>query len=247
MLGPPPPSPFDPSPLRVAADLRRRGIEPEDSGYLPVRHGIWIPKGVWTSLSYDHRYAAFVHGTAVSCDPSKPPLFSHESAAVLWGLPRIEPWPKTCHVTYVGRQVRSSGLIQRHTSERADERRLHGLRVTSPAKTIVDLCATGSWPTALAAADHALRHELCTHAELIAEVGNLEAGSPGIVMARLVRDLADPLSMSPGESLSRAQMFVLNIPRPRLQISHEDGVGLIGVVDFDWSGVVGEFGRCQAV
>ncbi|MCA0336115.1 MAG: hypothetical protein LCH66_04480 [Actinobacteria bacterium] len=115
--------------------------------------------------------------------------------------------------------------------------------MTSPAKTIVDLCATGSWPTALAAADHALRHELCTHAELIAEVGNLEAGSPGIVMARLVRDLADPLSMSPGESLSRAQMFVLNIPRPRLQISHEDGVGLIGVVDFDWSGVVGVRGH----
>lgn len=47
--------------------------------------------------------------------------------------------------------------------------------------------------------------------------------------------------MSAGESLSRVQMFRLGLPRPRLQVKHEDDLGLIGHVDFDWDGVVGEF------
>ena len=53
--------------------------------------------------------------------------------------------------------------------------------------------------------------------------------------------LADPLSMSPGESLSRVQMFLLNLPRPELQQEIRDAEGLVGVVDFGWDGVVGEF------
>ena len=47
--------------------------------------------------------------------------------------------------------------------------------------------------------------------------------------------------MSPGESLSRVQMFVLNLPRPTLQHPMHDDAGRIGVVDFWWQGVVGEF------
>ena len=47
--------------------------------------------------------------------------------------------------------------------------------------------------------------------------------------------------MSAGESLSRAQMFLANLPKPELQVAHEDSAGLIGYVDFDWDGVVGEF------
>ena len=58
---------------------------------------------------------------------------------------------------------------------------------------------------------------------------------------RLVADLADADSMSAGESLSRVQMFRLGVPRPRLQVPHDDDQGLIGVVDFDWLGVIGEF------
>jgi len=57
----------------------------------------------------------------------------------------------------------------------------------------------------------------------------------------LVIDLADGDSMSAGESLSRVQMFRLGLPRPRLQAKHEDEQGLIGYVDFDWDGVIGEF------
>ena len=241
MLGPKPPPPFDPSCLRVAADLRRLGIEPKDGGFVPVRHGVWMREDDWAVLSHDHRHAAFVHATALRCDPDKPPLFSHESAAVLWGLPRIGAWPRRCHVTYTGRYVRSSGLIVRHTAPHCAETVLNRVRVTTAAQTVADLAGTASLPTALAAADHALRHGLYSREELDALIDAIPSGTEGIVQTRLVRDLADPLSMSAGESLSRAQMFVLNVPRPRLQVSHDDDQGLIGMVDFDWDGVVGEF------
>jgi hypothetical protein len=45
--------------------------------------------------------------------------------------------------------------------------------------------------------------------------------------------------MSPGESLSRVQMFRLNLPRPELQHEVRDDEGLAGVVDFWWKGSSG--------
>ncbi len=36
-------------------------------------------------------------------------------------------------------------------------------------------------------------------------------------------------------------MFRANLPRPRLQREYRDGQGLIGYVDFDFEGLIGEF------
>ena len=47
--------------------------------------------------------------------------------------------------------------------------------------------------------------------------------------------------MSAGESLSRARMLELGVPRPQLQVPVEDADGPIGLVDFGWPGVAGEF------
>ena len=105
----------------------------------------------------------------------------------------------------------------------------------------MDLARTGTLHTAVAAADHALRHELCSFDELMAEVDAVPPRVRGRTTARLVGALADPLSMSAGESLSRVQMFLLNLPKPELQKEIRDAAGLVGFVDFGWEGVVGEF------
>ncbi len=118
---------------------------------------------------------------------------------------------------------------------------LNGVRVTGVARTVVDLARTGSLESAVAAADHALRHGLCSAADLRAEADAVPARVRGRPVAALVAELADGDSMSVGESLSRVQMFRLGLPRPRLQVEHVDGLGSIGFVDFDWDGVVGEF------
>ena len=75
----------------------------------------------------------------------------------------------------------------------------------------------------------------------MAEVDAVPPRVRGRNTARLVGALANPLSMSAGESLSRVQMFLLNLPEPELQREIHDAAGLVGIVDFGWEGVVGEF------
>ncbi|MDO5503877.1 MAG: hypothetical protein Q4G67_11950, partial [Actinomycetia bacterium] len=58
--------------------------------------------------------------------------------------------------------------------------------------------------------------------------------------ARFVVDFADPLSGSPGESLSRLQMFRANFARPVLQAEYRDELGIMRP-DFDLGPILGEF------
>ncbi|KGN36494.1 hypothetical protein [Knoellia subterranea] len=118
---------------------------------------------------------------------------------------------------------------------------VNGVQVTSPARTVVDLGRYESLQDAVAAADYCLRHHLCTRADLADELALVPAGAPGRARARTAVELADGLSMSPGESFSRVQMFRLNLPRPRLQVAFHDDAGHIGDADFWWEGVIGEF------
>ena len=246
VLGTPPPAPFDRSRLLLARDLRRRGVEPTRAGtpgareFVQVRRGVWIRTEDWEPLPPVTRHAALVHASALVADPDSDAVYSHQSAAAVWGMPRIEDWSSRVHVTTM-KAVGSSALVERHEVE-LDACLVHqGLRLTTPARTVVDVARTSSLQSGLAAADFALRHDLTDIGELWEEIRDLPPRSRNKLRAELVGELADGRSMSPGESLSRAQLFLLDLPRPDLQVRHEDDQGLIGIVDFGWDGVVGEF------
>ncbi|MEO6021459.1 MAG: hypothetical protein ABIP45_14540 [Knoellia sp.] len=245
----PRPEPLDPAALRLAADVRRFGhntLAKDEAGkrlWVPVRHGVVMHAAKWGRLTPEQRHAAFVHATALRMKDDSPVVFSHTSAAAVCGLPRVSAWPTRVEVTNTGTVVRSSGLIRRHHLPLHATIEIGGLCVTSVARTVLDLARTEELHDAVAAADHALHHKLCTKVELEAEFDHLESGVSGRARARLVLDFADPKSMSVGESLSRVQMFRLNLPRPELQVRVEDEEGLAGVCDFGWKGrrVMGEF------
>lgn len=237
---------FDPTTLRLASDVRRLGRSTRETGgdgrrlWVPVRHGVVLPASTWSRLTPEQRHAAFVHATALRMSDGDS-VFSHSSAAAVWGLPRVSAWPRQVEVTRPGRRVRSSGLIRRHDLSVPETVVVAGVAVTPLARTLVDLARTEAMSDAVAAADHALHHRLCSWPELLDELDRLEPGVPGGARARLAVDLADSRSMSVGESLSRVQMFRLNLPRPRLQVRVEDEDGLVGYCDFGWDGVMGEF------
>ena len=241
MMGSQPPAPFDPGSLRLAADLRRAGTEPSREGWRQVRHGVWVDEPTWTSLDPTQRHAAFVHATSLRRKLDEPLVVAGPSAAAVWGLPRIEPWPGHVRHLVSHRRVRGSALVRPLLGQPVEPVEVAGLLVTPVARTVIDLARSGSIVTAVAAADHALRHGLCTRQELEGEVAAIPARAAGRTRAALTRDLADPLSMSAGESLSRVQMFRHNLPRPELQREVRDEDGLVGVVDFWWEGVFGEF------
>lgn len=243
MVGPSPPTPFDPSHLRLGSTLRRSGIEPTRAPkeWHRVRHGVWVPCAVWRDLTPGQRHAALAHATVLRLDEGTQRVLAARAAAAVWGLPRIEDWPSVVDVVSHSRKESATAGLRPVVGGETESVRVHGLFVTPVARTIVDLARTGSLVSAVAAADHALRHSMCTATELAAEVALVAPRVRGRRAAALVRDLADPRSMSAGESLSRVQMFHLGLPRPALQVRHEDDAGLIGYADFGWDGVAGEF------
>ena len=241
VLGDSAPVAFDPASLVWSSDLRRLGTDPRRAGMRQVRRGAWMEPTAWAALTPEQRHAAAVHASDRASARPGWHVFALESAAAVWGLPRIEPWPDHVTVLATGPRTRGSRRLNVHVGAPAEPVSVFGTRVTGVARTVVDLARTGSFATGLAAADHALRHELCSVADLVDEAMAVRPRVRGRPMARLVVDLADARSMSPGESLSRAQMFVLNLPRPDLQVEVEDDDGLVGFTDFGWPGVFGEF------
>lgn len=241
-------APFNPGQLLHAQHLRLAGISPDvardDEGllqYVRVRRGIWIRGTVWRALDPDERYAALVHATARTASGPQPLVFSHQSAAAVWGMPLIgDPGPRL-HVLVRPDGGGSSGSLMRHRGELPKALIINGVHVTDAARTVTDLARSASMAAALAAADSALHRNLCTRAQLVQEAAALPLRARGRARAALIAALADGRAESAGESLSRAQMYVLRFPQPDLQVEKRDGRGVIGRADFGWEGLLGEF------
>lgn len=206
-----------------------------------VRYGAYADAAEWAALDPAERYRRVVLAAGRRL---RDPVFSHDSAAVLHGLPRLGSWPPAVHVL-VGRRSggRSTPGVRRHTVSRAAAvSAVDGLRCTTPARTVVDLARTWSFAGALVAADHALRAGLVDDAALERELERVR-GERGSRQARRVLAAASPLAESVGESLSRARVHELGLPLPVLQHEVRDGGELVARVDFWWPGlrVVGEF------
>lgn len=234
-------APFDPSALRLGKDLRRQGIDPTASDWHRIRRGVWLPTTGWASLGIDDRYRALVFATLLACTKPLKGVVAAHSAAALWGMPSIEPWPKHTYLLDSDGRSGSSEHIRMIHGPACNAMTRQGVPVTPPARTVIDLARYATLDTALAAADYCLRTQLCSRESLAAEVASVPRGARGRSKAGLVVDLTDGRSDSAGESLSRLQMFRGNFPRPTLQREFRDAQGLIGYTDFDWGGLIGEF------
>ncbi len=217
-----------------------------------IARGVHLPVSVWNALDQDDRYLARVHGTAISS--TRGLVFSHISAAALWGLPNIDPWPERIHVVV---DAASGGRSRVAFSAHADGApevvaSVNGLAVTALGRTVVDVGRTLKLSSAVAMADRALtpkplstpRRDGATVTMEQLRVELAEVGSRrGAARCTRMLNLADGDSGSPGESLSRVGMYVLGLPVPILQQPFWDTDGFIGTVDFWWPslGLVGEF------
>ncbi|MDT0214050.1 hypothetical protein Q9R29_09140 [Rothia sp. ARF10] len=131
--------------LRQTADRRRLGESPGDreadgrAKWVRVRHGVVVRRDVWAGLDSTQRHDAFVRSTAMQMRAAEHLVFSHTSAAAIWGLPRITPWPHRASVTSDRPTARSSGLVRRHIGEVDERVTLDGLTITTVARTVIDL------------------------------------------------------------------------------------------------------------
>ena len=215
--------------VRLGSDrqLRRRHA---DGSLTRLATGVYVETRLFAALTVDDQYRTKVRALALTSNPGI--QFSHDSAAALWRLPSIGPWPRVAHeVVGVAAGGTSRVGIRRHAiglDPAAVE--LDGLVMTSLARTVIDMASSTSFVRAVAMADHALRiapEELDLHNALAAR-----EAVRGAVRATSVIDFASPLSESPGESFARVQFLALGYPAPELQVEFFDDQGFAGEVDF---------------
>lgn len=196
---------------------------PDGSELVQLRRNLRFSREDWAALSSDDRYRAFVIGVIEGYH--RRPVVSHQSAAALWGLPSIGPWPREVHfIVPHASGGRSDPGIRRHAIgvPPADVVDVGGILITSLARTVVDLATTLPLMSAVAAADAALwvprRGEagpLVTKAELWQVWGSREFR--GKRRAQRVLEFAETGAESAMESASRVNIALAGFPRPVLQ------------------------------
>src|SRR6478735_5237839 len=172
---------------------------------------------------------------------------SHESAAVMHQLPlvfaKLTPIHLTCNSVTGGRRNRER-VVHSSPLGASDVTRIAGHRVTSIARTLVDLgCASPDPRTVIAAADAALERKLVEPAAVgvaLTAVGH----RAGIARARFLLRFADGRSESAGESILRWLFAQVGLPEPAVQVEVRSARGtFLGRVDFAYPecGLVIEF------
>lgn len=171
---------------------------------------------------------------------------SHQSAGVMH---RVELWNTPLDVVHMTRNRSHGGRKsdRRHVHSCAlhpdDVTEIDGLRVTSIARTILDLTRSIPFEQAIVAGDNALHTLNVTSADLEKAIAAVPS-HPGNRRSRRVLDHLDGRSESVGESRSRVLFIREQLPVPEMQADLFTPEGLhLGRVDFllEKFGVVGEF------
>lgn len=222
-----------------------------DGRLLRIRHGCYVEPGYWAALNDEERFRTQLDAVVLTAQVD--PVFSGETAGLLWGFPR-PALPSTVEIAIPRGSRRSSrnGVLRRSRAPEQFVVQRVGLRqVIGKVQTAVDLCRVYDFPWAVAVLDRLLnnvplpgesRPDPVTRDVVAARIALLgsEARRRG---AACVLDFANGQAMSPGESISRANMNLEGIPAPELQHPFSDSRGHCATVDFWWQdqGVVGEF------
>ncbi|RIX28071.1 hypothetical protein [Amnibacterium setariae] len=198
-----------------------------------VRPGVYVERGVHDALSPEQRHVVSMR--ALAAVASRPPLFSHWSAAVLLGLPVLgREHLERVHVSVEDASDRGLvGVAARVAAVDAGERaEVRGLQVTTPARTVVDIARISTFESGVVTADGALHLGV----PRVALEGAVAAATSrkGWRRAQAVVAFADGDAESPAESTSRVTMLRIGIRRPILQWRVFDRNGLAGRLDFGY-------------
>ncbi|NRD25052.1 hypothetical protein [Frigoribacterium sp. VKM Ac-2836] len=224
---------------REAAGLRRRAARGEVRA---IATGTYVESSAWSELTPRRRHVLRARAVVDRLDPGV--VVSHRSAAAVHDVPVIGDWPERVHVIDPRRRsAQTTTGVVRHAAPLAphEVRVAHDLRVTSAARTALDLALTSSFRDAVVAVDGVLHRGSATRGELLAGL-DARSTARGCVGARRALDFAEAGSESAGESWCRVLLRQLGAPGPVLQKAFPWARGR-DIVDFWWPefGVVLEF------
>ncbi len=184
--------------------------------------------------------------TATLAALRRPAVVSHQSAAVLHGLPL---WGVPLDRVHVTRRPPASSAVGRylrcHVAGLADDDvvLVDGVPVTAPVRTVLDLARGLPFEPAVALLDAALHGRVVDPVVLGDQTAALGRVPGARAAARAVR-FADGRSESVGESRSRVVLARLGMAPTTLQLAvHRDDGAFLGRADFGWEDarLLGEF------
>lgn len=170
---------------------------------MTVRRGVYTTRELWESWDLV-REQPLARVRAVALTLRVPHVRSHDSAALLWGLPLIRPQDAGLHVTR--RHLRASTTqagVRHHGAAYGDHRavEVEGLSVLDIPRTVADLARTHGYRAGLVAADGAMQLGV-TRSELAAAAREMTGWPHSLVAGAVVVD-ADPGAESVLETLAR--------------------------------------------
>jgi hypothetical protein len=192
----------------ASADLRRRVAT---GSWTKPRYGVMCPLAVRTDARPHGASPEIAIAAAVLSRPGA--IASHESVAILNGLPVLTPPPRP--VLTVARASAGGGwrdcLIRACPTPRSERAEWFGCPTTTVARAVVDIARSGGVAAGLVTADAALREGLATRADLAVSLRRARR-RPGVTAAVRVVELADGRAESPLESLTRLCMVDAALP-----------------------------------
>ena len=200
---------------------------------IPVRRGAYVESRLLADDPFlRDRQLALARVAAVVAQSGESTVLSHESAALVWGLPLL----RMPDVVHVRKQVRRSGEAARDVFRHAgaapvEAQRCRGFLVTSLAQTAVDCARTLGGPGGLVVADAALAAGV-SRGECHGLLARIP-GSRGIRTARAVLRFADDGAESPGESVARGALIAVGLPAPQTQVMIRTRLGVFWA-DLGW-------------
>lgn len=223
-------------PIIRAGDLNRDGAAARTLGMSRIRRGVYAALPEPDEAEQRHLLAM----RAIQATAAVEPTFSHESAAVVWGIPLIGAPIGLPHVLHGADSTRRSkhGVIRHHMRcDPADIITRRGFSVTAPIRTAIDLCTARPFASAVAVVDDVLRRggELAVNRQSLLDALAARGVSRNIRRARAALQTATGLADSPLESLCIARMAELGFAMPRQQVRYPAGDGRRSYfVDFKW-------------
>ena len=235
--------------LHLRRDAVRNGWSDDELGRL-VRSGdiVRLRRGTYIDgvLPVDPAAAHRLLIQATVAGLHRPAVVSHQSAAVLLGLPLWDVALDRVHVTRrPGAWNDTSRLLCCHVARLPDDEVsvVDGLQVTGPVRTALDLARSLPHEAAVVVLDAALHLGLLDHESLRRRLFDI-AGAPGSRSAARAVHFADGRSESVGESRSRVILHRWKLGPSDLQFEvRTDAGAVIARTDFAWAEhrLLGEF------
>lgn len=205
-----------------------------------VRHGVYVERAPWEGL--DGRGRHLVRMRAVIPLLRSGMVFALDSAAAVFGVPRLDPWPERVHAVDAGiaHDRHRVGLTVHAGAPEPSGKLFHGVPFTALAQTTVENARRGTLADAVVGLDHALRSGVDR-----GELQRLRAAAGPWGSARLEQALVicDERHESVGESFLAARAAELHCPDWEPQHEFRAPDGRVDRVDF-WlprQGIVVEF------